>query len=223
MRLSIDDARDIPSMRTDYGGAVPILHASSGIRRVVALAYMLTWAWREHRIAAELTGEKAARQVTMLFDEVESHLHPRWQRSILKALRDVGNVLLDGAELQLIASTHAPLVLASAEPWFDPKQDAWLDLDLDGDPPQAHMRRRSYTRRGTPGAWLTSAAFDLETECGSIEAEHAVLRARELLRRPDPPLEEIMKAHEDLRGVLPDIDRFWVRWNAFVEDRGGTP
>ena len=182
MRLSIDDARDIPSIRTSYARAVPILHASSGIRRVVALAYMLTWAWSEHRIAAELTGEKAAREVTMLFDEVESHLHPRWQRSILKALRDVGKELLDGAELQLIASTHAPLVLASAEPWFDPKQDAWLDLDLDGDPPEAHLHRRSYTPRGTPDAWLTSEAFDLATERGSIEAERAILRARELER-----------------------------------------
>ena len=221
MRVSIDDARDIPAILTSYAGAVPILHASSGIRRVVALAYMLTWAWSEHRIAAERTGEKVARQVTMLFDEVESHLHPRWQRSILKALRDVGKELLDGAELQLVASTHAPLILASAEPWFDPEQDAWFDLDLDGDPPQAHLHRRFYTPRGTPGAWLTSEAFDLATERGSIEAETAVLRARELLRQPDAPLDEVMKVHEELRSVLPDVDRFWVRWSAFVQDRGG--
>lgn len=223
MRLSIDDARDIPSIRTSYAGPVPILHASSGIRRVVALAYMLPWAWSEHRFAAEQSGEKVVRRVTMLFDEVESHLHPRWQRSILKALRDIGSALLDGAELQLIASTHAPLVLASAEPWFDPKQDAWLDLDLDGDPPQAHLRRRPYTPRGTPGAWLTSEAFDLATERGSIEAERAVLRARELLRRTDASVDEVMEVHKELRRVLPDVDRFWVRWNAFVEDRGGTP
>ena len=223
MRLSIDDARDIPSIRTTYAGPVPILHASSGIRRVVALAYVLTWAWAEHRIAADLRGEEAVGQVTMLFDEVESHLHPRWQRSILKALRDVGAELLDGATLQLIASTHAPLVLASAEPWFDPEQDAWFDLDLDGDPPEAKLRRRPYTPRGTPGAWLTSEAFDLATERGSIEAERAVLRARKLLRQTDAPLDEVMEVHKELRGVLPDIDRFWVRWNAFVEDRGGSP
>ena len=225
MRLSIDDARDIPSIRTTHAGPIAILHASSGIRRVVALAYVLTWAWSEHRIAADLRGEEAVQQVTMLFDEVESHLHPRWQRSILKALRDVGAELLDGASLQLIASTHAPLVLASAEPWFDPKKDAWLDLDLDldGDPPEPQLHRRSYTPRGTPGAWLTSEAFDLATERGSIEAERAILRARELLRQSDAPLEKVMAVHEELRGVLPDIDRFWVRWNAFVEDRGGTP
>ena len=223
MRVSVEDARDIPSIQTSYAGAVPILHASSGIRRVVALAYVLTWAWSEHRLAAELRGEEAVRQVTLLFDEVESHLHPRWQRSILKALRDAGRELLDGAELQVIASTHAPLVLASAEPWFDPKQDAWFDLDLDGDPPEATLRRRPYTPRGTPGAWLTSEAFDLATERGSIEAERAVLRARELLKQTDASLDEVMDVHAELRGVLPDVDRFWVRWNAFVEDRGGTP
>ena len=216
VRLSIDDARDIPSIRTSYAGSVPILHASAGIRRVVALAYMLTWTWSEHRIAAELRGEEVVRHVTMLFDEVESHLHPRWQRSILRALRDVGE-LLDGAKLQLIASTHAPLVMASAEPWFDPEVDAWFDLDLDGDPPQARLQRRSYTPRGAPGAWLTSEAFDLATERGSVEAESAILRARELLKQSNPPLDDVMDVHAQLRAVLPDIDRFWVRWNAFVE------
>ena len=222
-RLSLDDVRDIPTIRTGYAGAVPVLHASAGIRRVIALAYIITWAWSEHRIAARLHGAAVTTEVTMLFDEVESHLHPRWQRSILKALKDVGNALLDGAALQLIASTHSPLVLASAEPWFDPDLDAWLDLDLEGDPPEAHLRRRTYTPRGTPGAWLTSEAFDLPTERGSIEAEQAVLRARELLRKPDASLDEVMEVHADLRRVLPDVDRFWVRWNAFVEERGGTP
>ena len=51
MRLSVDDAREIPSIVTDYAGQVPIIHASSGIRRIVALAYILTWTWSEHRIA----------------------------------------------------------------------------------------------------------------------------------------------------------------------------
>ena len=222
-RVTIDDARDIPSIRTSHGGDVPILHASSGIRRVVALAYVLTWAWSEHRIAADLRGEAIVGHATMLFDEVESHLHPRWQRSMLRALKDVGKELLDGADLQLIASTHAPLVLGSAEPWFDPQKDAWFDLDFEEDPPGAHLRHRAFTPRGTPGAWLTSEAFDLPTDRGSIEAERAILRARDLLRKSDASLDEVMKVHGELRGVLPDVDRFWVRWNAFVERCGGSP
>lgn len=222
MRLSVDDAREIPSIVTDYAGRVPIIHASSGIRRIVALAYMLTWTWSEHRIASELRGDEPSRRVVMLIDEVESHLHPRWQRSILKALRDVGSVLADDVNLQLVISTHSPLVLASAEPWFDPEQDAWFDLDLEGDPPRAMLHRRIYTPHGTAGSWLTSEAFHL-AEDRSLEAEQAILRAKEVLQQRASSLEQVMEVHADLRATLPDIDRFWVRWNAFVESRGGTP
>ena len=222
MRLSVEDARDIPSIVTDYTGQVPIIHASSGIRRIVALAYVLTWTWSEHRIASELRGDEPSRQVVMLFDEVESHLHPRWQRSILKALRDVGSVLDGGVAVQLIVSTHSPLVLASTEPWFDPEQDAWFDLDVEGIPPRAHLHRRTYTPHGTTGSWLTSEAFDLATD-RSLEAERAILRARAILQQTEPPLRDVMTVHDELRATLPNVDRFWVRWNAFVEDRGGTP
>ena len=221
-RLSVDDARDIPSIATGYAGQIPIIHASSGVRRIVALAYMLTWTWSEHRIASELRGDEPSRQVVMLFDEIESHLHPRWQRSILGALREIGSVLQDSIDLQLVVSTHSPLVLASAEPWFDPEEDAWFDLDLEGNPPRAQLHRRIFTPHGTAGSWLTSEAFDLSTD-RSLEAEEAVLRARTILRQVDPTLSDVMNVHADLRATLPDIDRFWVRWNAFVESRGGTP
>ena len=222
MRLSVDDARDIPTIETGYAGSVPILHASSGVRRAVALAYMLTWTWSEHKVTARMRGEEPSAQIVMLFDEVESHLHPHWQRSILRALRGLGSVLLDGGQLQLVVSTHSPLVMASAEPWFDPQQDAWFDLDLQGDPPRMQLRHPVYTPHGTTGAWLTSEAFGLATD-SSREAEQAILHARQLLLQSEPPLEDIMTVHDKLAGTLPDIDPFRVRWNAFVESRGGTP
>ena len=92
MRLSVNDARDIPSINTSYAGPVPILYASSGIRRVCALAYVLVWAWSEHQIVGRSlgAGEETPQRIIMLFDEVESHLHPRWQRSILAALAGSG-------------------------------------------------------------------------------------------------------------------------------------
>ena len=159
----------------------------------------------------------------MLFDEVESHLHPRWQRTILSSLRNLGNELLGNANLQLVATTHSPLVMASAEAWFEPKQDAWFDLDLEGDPPRAVLRERRYLRQGGAGAWLTSEAFDLATDRGSVEAEEAIVRARALLREPEPRLADVMAAHRALGAALPEVDTFWVRWNAFVERCGGTP
>ena len=222
MRLTVDDAREIPSIVTNYAGQVPIIHASSGIRRIVALAYILTWTWSEHRIVSELRENDVSRQVVMLFDEVESHLHPRWQRTILKALRDLGSVLRESVDVQFVVSTHSPLVLVSVEPWFDPEQDAWFDLDLEGDPPRARLNRRTYTPHGTSGSWLASEAFHLATD-RSLEGEQAILRARSILRQTEPSLQDVMDIHAELRATLPDLDRFWVRWNAFVESRGGSP
>ena len=223
VRLSLDDAREIPSIVTPQADAVPVLHASAGVRRALALAYMLTWARSEHQLAAKQTGQPAARQVIVLFDDVESHLHPRWQRSILKSLQAAGSAIFDDVNFQYLVSTHSSLVLASAEPWFEAERDAWFDIDYSGTPPRVHVQRRPYVPLGTTSHWLTSDAFDLATDRGSLEAEEAVLRAREILREPEPELDAVMEVHDGLRQTLPELDPFWVRWNAFVERCGGAP
>ena len=150
-RLSVRDSRDIPTIQTTWAGAVPILHAAAGVRSVCVLAYVLTWAWKEHRLVATRLGKPPSGSVIMLFDEVERHLHPRWQRSILGSLRNVGSVLLGDASLQLMVTTHSPLVMASAEAWFNSEQDAWFDLDLEGEPPEAKLCERRYLPHGGAG------------------------------------------------------------------------
>ena len=215
-RISIDDPRDIPTIRTGYAEAIPILHASAGIRRVVALAYMLTLAWREHRLAAEQLGEEPCDSVVLLIDEVESHLHPRWQRSILSSLTGAMRELGTPEAVQMVVTTHSPLVLASAEAWFDEERDAWFDLDLENDT-DVILRRRTYERRGAVGHWLTSEAFDLLTDRGSVEAEQVVLRARELLSGEDPSLDEVEEVGRELGKVLSDSDPFLAGWGHFRE------
>jgi hypothetical protein len=225
-RLSINDARDIPSICTPYTGAVPVLHASSGVRRAIALAYMLMWSWNEHCIAADQLGEEKTSQVVMLFDELESHLHPRWQRSILRSVLESTKILHKDARVQLVSATHSPLILASAEPFFDPNRDAWFDLDLIVDKKRVVLQERDFVRRGTAGRWLTSPAFDLASEGRSLEAEQAIADAEKLLEKrrigPAPPLDEIEAVDESLRAVLCDVDRFWVRWSAFVDEFKGA-
>ena len=39
------DAREIPTIRHSYG-EVPIIHTSAGVQRIVALAYLIVWAWK---------------------------------------------------------------------------------------------------------------------------------------------------------------------------------
>ena len=219
-RLSIDDARDIPTVQMGYGQDVPILYASLGVRRIAALSYMLSWAWREHLIASKQLGEAPSSRVVMLFDEIEAHLHPRWQRAVVPALLQVVQTLTSDkkASVQLIAATHSPLVLASVEPTFDPDKDRWFDLDLvEG---RVSLEQRPFVRLGEVGNWLTSDAFDLK-EPRSREGEEAVRLAQQVLHAPNPSAEEIAAAERKLHAAgLPDIDPIWVRWDYFVMQSG---
>lgn len=221
VRLSVDDARDIPSIRMPYDAAVPVLHAASGVRRALGLAYMLLWSWNEHVRASELLGQPPTDSVVLLFDELESHLHPRWQRTILRSVLHVVEELHKDAKIQLIAATHSPLILASAEAFFDPERDAWFDLDLEHH--AVVLRRRDFVARGEVSNWLVSDAFDLR-QARSREAEEAIEHALAVLRDPTPTGRAIQEAHQSLlQARLPEIDPFWVRWGKYVERHGTKP
>ena len=211
----MNDARDIPTVRMGYGQDVPILYASLGVRRIAALAYMLSWAWREHVIASKQLGQASSSRIVMLFDEIEAHLHPRWQRAIVPALLRVVQTLTDdeGASVQLIGATHSPLVLASVEPFFDAAKDAWFDLDLEQH--NVFLRKRPFVRHGEVGNWLVSEAFDLK-EPRSLEGELAIAAAQAVLDAEKPSVKAIEEADQRLREAgLPDIDPFWVQWDYF--------
>lgn len=130
-KLSVEDARWIPTLRMPYRIDVPVLTASAAMKRIIAQAYLLVWSWQEHCRAAALLDEPPTDQVIFLIDELESHLHPRWQRTIVRSLLEVMRSLAGKASVQLVAVTHSPLLLASVEPIFDPDRDAWFDLDLE--------------------------------------------------------------------------------------------
>ncbi len=213
MRLSVNDARDIPSIQTSYADAVPILHASSGIRRVVAFAYMMTWTWKEHRLAAEQLGEEATTQVTLLVDEVESHLHPRWQRVILRSLMELAAVLHHQAQVQLLVATHSPMVMASVESWFDEEQDALFHLKLRER--QVLLEQMPWSKQGDVVNWLVSDLFGLE-QGRSLEAEKAIEAAEAWMRGERSALPNGLDSqdtiHQELLRVLAGHDHFWPRW-----------
>lgn len=210
-KVSMDDSRKHPSIKMPYGQQVPLIHASAGIRRVVALAYLLVWSWQEHLDACELQGKEPAREIIFLIDEIDAHLHPQWQRRIVPALLEVMEALTGEHKtpVQLIAATHSPLVLASAEPSFREAWDAIWELDLSQG--KVELKEFPWRRRGDANAWLTSSAFDLK-EPRSLEAEAAMTKALALLRQESPSLDEVEEVDGALKDVLSDIDRFWLRW-----------
>ena len=219
-RISLDDARDIPTLQTAYGKYVPVLHASSGVRRIIALAYLLVWSWQEHAKAAQLIGEETTPQVIFLLDEVEAHLHPRWQRVIVSALLNVTHALARDARVQLLVATHSPLVMASTEPLFDATQDAWWDLDVVQG--QVALTQRAFEKHGDAERWLTSEAFDLRSS-RPLEYEQLLGQASALLEAPAPDIEQIKAMHARLLQALSPTDDFLFNWRYVCKTKGWLP
>ncbi len=222
LRLSVDDAQDIPSIRTEYSDAVPIVHASSAVRRITGLAYMLAWSWSEHVRAADQLGLRTAGQAILLFDEIEAHLHPRWQRTIVPAILKVMDRLTHAdTGVQLIAATHSALVLAAVEPHFDEERDRLFHLDIrDG---EVGLDIVPWAAQGDVLGWLVSDVFGLR-QARSIEAERAMDAARACmlgkgLENPEG-LRGRDEIHEALCRALPGHDPFWPGWIVRSEQNG---
>ena len=222
-RISLGDVRDMPTLKMTYGADVAVVHASAAIRRVAALAYLLVWTWQEHKKASKLLGGETTNEIIFLIDEVEAHLHPAWQRRILRALMDVVAALAesDQVKVQIIAVTHSPMLLASMEPVFDPEKDALWIFDLEEVDQHRHvqLRRDDWHRRGDASAWLQSDIFDLG-EARSVEAEEALTAARAFMQRNIAEPAEFQRLYELLRAAMPGDDPFWVTWRGWAWRHG---
>lgn len=213
-RISLADAREIPTLSLPYG-EIPVVDASAGYRRILSLAYLLVWAWQEHRLAARFRKKPPSLQAVMLVDELEAHLHPRWQRSALRALLGVMAALTgeDGFQVQLIATTHSPLVLAAAEPLFDEGRDRVFHFgQRDG---HVELSEIPWSKQGDAVNWLTSEVFGLQ-QARSIEAERAIEAAEAFMRGDHGALPTDLSTqeaiHAELIRVLAGHDPFWPRW-----------
>lgn len=215
------DIRRIPTIKMSYGASVPIIHASAGVKRIAALSYLLMWTWFGHTSAAEVRGKEPEGRITFLFDEVESHLHPKWQRQIIPALMQVGRLMPSNAgvkpKIQFVVSTHSPLVMSSVEGYFDQDNDRWLDLDANGG--VVEITERPFAAMGNVDNWLTSEAFDLPSTY-SIAASKVLDQAQKLLATKGVTKQELEKMTNRLSTVLSDSDPYWINWNAILYKKG---
>lgn len=208
------DAREIPTLRMPYGD-VPVVNASAGVQRVLTLAYLIVWTWYEHLTNARLARWDPRTHLELLVDELEAHLHPRWQRRIVPALLEVMTELSPRLQIQAHLATHSPMVLASAEEVFDVHVDALHHLELD-DEGNVALREIPFVKHGRGDAWLTSEVFGLR-QARSLPAEEAIeaAKALQLEEKPDP--REVGRVDARLVRVLADDDEFWPRWRFFAE------
>lgn len=210
------DPRDIPTIEHRYG-TVPVTQASSGVQRVLLLAYLIIWSWQEHELAATQLRRSPLRRMIVIVDELEAHLHPKWQRIVLPALMSVGGFLSSDLTMQIIAATHSPMILASMEGSFDPTSDVLYHLYGDG--PGVRLEETPFVKYGDVSGWLTSPLFGLR-HARSREAERAIEDAKALQQQESPERSTVAEVSARLRQHLADDDKFWPRWLFFAESHG---
>lgn len=212
-RISINDSRNIPTIKMPYGN-VPVLHASAAIRRILSIAYCITWAFSEHIKACKITGQKQTSQITFLIDEVESHLHPSWQKKIMRALLLSIETLLKNVKgnAQIIATTHSPLVMVSLEDFFDSYKDKWFDFDAEKKG-IIHFTEREFVKLGTADKWLVNEAFDMD-DSRSVESSKLVKQINMELSKDIVDKVKVKKIYDKLvQKVSPhDEDLYVIRY-----------
>ncbi|MCP4149184.1 MAG: ATP-binding protein, partial [bacterium] len=216
MRLP-GDARDIPTLKHPYG-RVSLLHVSAGVRRIVSLAYLMVWRWEEHKAFSKLAYHQPLQNMVVLIDEIEAHLHPQWQRSILPALLKVREALAPNLHIQFLAATHSPLVLASMEPVFEEQKDKLFHLALK-EGKAIQLEEMPFPRCGRVDSWLMSDVFQLR-HARSIEAEKAIEDAKKIQLEEKVTVKQVKEVSARLVKYLAPDDRFWPRWTFFAEEKG---
>ena len=103
-----DPVEQGPKVRFENGRVAPWSELSDGYHVFIALVADIA---RRAVMLNEIDGADAPARVegVVLIDELDLHLHPRWQRVALPRLREAF------PRLQLVVSTHSPQILSSAE------------------------------------------------------------------------------------------------------------
>jgi predicted ATP-binding protein involved in virulence len=105
--MRVDD-EDPPRLLIDRGlSTVPVRQLSDGERGALALVLDLTR--RLAQANPSMTDPAAEAEAVVLIDEIDLHLHPRWQRQIVR------NLTATFPHCQFIATTHSPQVIGEVE------------------------------------------------------------------------------------------------------------
>lgn len=104
--LSWDFAEDQIVATHPEHGTLPVDHLSDGIRNMIGMVGDI--AHRCTRLNPQLGVEAArASHGIVMIDEVDMHLHPEWQQTVIQSLRDAFPLI------QFIVTTHSPQVLST--------------------------------------------------------------------------------------------------------------
>lgn len=94
-------------MYDDGETSIPIFDMSSGYRSLLSMVMEL--AYRAVILNPEISDDLRDLEGIVLIDEIDAHLHPKWQWRVLDAVEEVF------PSVQFIVATHSPMVISSAK------------------------------------------------------------------------------------------------------------
>jgi predicted ATP-binding protein involved in virulence len=177
-------AKDIIFIYID-GRAIALSTMSDGQRALVGLVAEV--ARRAYVLNGTVLGQKCLEETPglVLIDEIDLHLHPKWQRQIVPALKKIF------PKIQFFATTHSPQVIGEAKP------EEIIVLTPQG-------QRRPSGGYGRDSNWILECVMDAEGRDPEI-----ALRLKEMFNLiEDEKFDEARLAIKALRqdiGYGPDV------------------
>ena len=127
-RLYYDPLGEDDLMLEVESQALPFSLLSDGYRNMLGMVADI--AWRAATLNPHLKGETVRETPgVVLIDEVDLHLHPKWQRLVVGALLDTF------PRIQFVGTTHSPFIIQSVE-----RRDGVELVNLDGLDTQVESR-----------------------------------------------------------------------------------
>lgn len=151
----------------------------------------------------EIFGEESisiGKSILLLLDEVDLYIHPEWQRQFLHTLSERLHAEYPGKHIQVVISTHSPLILSD----IPSGNVIYLEKDKTNDT----VRQRSVCRE-TFGANLFSLlkdSFFLERSIGEFarrKIDEIITDLARLKETPDDPeLRKKSQGHRQVIGII---------------------
>ncbi len=192
-----DPAIDSPMVHFQNGHRAEWAELSDGYHVYLALIGDIA---RRSVILNGQDGAEAPLEIegVVLVDEIDLHLHPRWQRVVLDGLRAAF------PKLQFILSTHSPQVLSSARNRQVRRFEGWnlqeTEIFVEGRDSNAILRDH------------------MDTQDRGLEGQKALDELYSAIDRED--IERAQKLLSDLRAKWGDLDPELIRAEGLVDEEG---
>lgn len=171
---------------------LPIMQLSAGYQSLVWMAFDI--AYRMAVLNPDKKEHITETRGIVLIDEIDMHLHPRWQWNIVNALKTVF------PNVQFIAATHSPILFAASN-------DLWL-IDVEEDEVKYTESRCGYDANAVLEMFMGAKSQNAETEklihsiyvaIRNKEYELAEKRIKDLADITDENHSEVVAAKMELK------------------------